>query len=43
VRDTRARLEEVRTFFGWDEADAAAQAGGTPARSETLQAGALRP
>ena len=43
VRDTQARREEVRAFFGWAEADAAAQAGGTPAGSEMLQAGALRP
>jgi NTE family protein len=42
VKDTMARVDEVRTFFGWG-AEAATQASGAPAASEKLQAGAPRP
>jgi len=48
VRDTMARLREVRAFFGWaveESSQASGEPGresGTPAGSEALQAGAPR-
>ena len=43
VRDTMARRDEVRAFFGWAPAAGAAHERGAPSRGETLQAGAPRP
>ena len=41
VRDTMARRDEVRAFFGW--APRRSQGSGAPARGEALQAEAPRP